>query len=97
MVVTADDLPALLDPIGYTVTGDGDTRTVALPSWRPDSDAEVDVIEEVARHYGYERLGKTVPKSSQHHGHLTPHQQRRRALREVVAPCTTILRTFCRL
>lgn len=82
--LTADDLPPLLDPIGYIVSGNGDTRTVALPSWRPDSEAEVDVIEEVARHYGYERLGKTVPKSSQHHGHLSTHQQRRRALREVL-------------
>ena len=59
--LVADDLPPLLDPIGYTVTGSGDERSVALPSWRPDSEAEVDVIEEVARHYGYDRIGKTVP------------------------------------
>ena len=64
--LAADDLPPLLDPIGYTVTGDGDTRTVALPSWRLDSTEEIDVIEEVARHYGYDRLGKTVPKSVVH-------------------------------
>lgn len=81
--LTADDLPLLLDPIGYTVTGSGDTRTVALPTWRPDSTAEIDVIEEVARHYGYERLGKTVPKSVVHGG-LTVRQQRRRLAREVL-------------
>ena len=44
---------------------------------------EVDIIEEVARHYGYERLGKTVPKSTLPGG-LTPLQQRRRRLREVL-------------
>ena len=60
----ADDLPRLLDPIGFTVTGDGDTRTVATAVWRPDSEAEVDVIEEVARHYGYERIGKSCPSRS---------------------------------
>ena len=81
--LAGDDLPPLLDPIGYTVTGDGDTRTVALPTWRPDSDAEVDVIEEVARHYGYERLGKSVPKSVVH-GNLSAHQHRRRLLRDVL-------------
>ena len=54
---------ALLDPIGYTVTGRATTATVAMPTWRSDSTAEIDVIEEVARHYGYERIGKTVPKS----------------------------------
>ena len=79
----ADDLPPLLDPIGYTVSGAGDTRTVELPTWRLDSTAEVDVIEEVARHYGYDRLGKQVPTSSDHGG-LTVRQQRRRELRDVL-------------
>ncbi|TDT16356.1 phenylalanyl-tRNA synthetase beta subunit [Ilumatobacter fluminis] len=81
--LTADDLPPLLDPIGFTVSGSGDTRTVAIPSWRPDSTEEIDVIEEVARHYGYERVGKTVPKSTVH-GALSVKQQRRRLLREVL-------------
>jgi phenylalanyl-tRNA synthetase beta chain len=81
--LAADDLPGLLDAIGYTVSGDGDARTVALPSWRPDSNEEIDVIEEVARHYGYERIGKTVPSSLQHGG-LTPRQRRRRQVREVL-------------
>ncbi len=56
---------------------------VALPSWRPDSEAEIDVVEEVARHYGYDRLGKTVPKSIVH-GRLSATQIRRRQLREVL-------------
>jgi phenylalanyl-tRNA synthetase beta chain len=81
--LAADDLPALLDPIGFTISGAGDTRTVAIPSWRPDCEAEVDVIEEVARHYGYARVGKTVPKSTVH-GTLSVVQRRRRLLREVL-------------
>ena len=81
--LVADDLAPLLDPIGFTVSGSGDTRTVAIPSWRPDSSEEIDVIEEVARHYGYERIGKTVPKSTVH-GALSVRQQRRRLLREVL-------------
>jgi phenylalanyl-tRNA synthetase beta chain len=81
--LTADALPPLLDPIGYRVGGGGDVRTVTLPSWRLDSTAEIDVIEEVARHYGYERLGKTVPKSVVHGG-LSVRQRRRRLVREVL-------------
>ncbi len=79
----ADDLPAILDPIGYTVSGGGNTRSVVLPSWRLDSTAEIDVIEEIARHYGYDRLGTTVPKSIEPGG-LTPRQQRRRTVRSVL-------------
>jgi phenylalanyl-tRNA synthetase beta chain len=81
--LSADDLPRLLDPIGFTVTGDGDTRDVVLPTWRPDSTEEIDVIEEVARHHGYDRLGKTVPKSVVH-GELSVRQRRRRLVREVL-------------
>lgn len=81
--LNGDDLPRLLDPIGYTVSGDGDTRTVALPTWRPDSVAEVDVVEEIARHYGYANLGRAVPRSTVH-GRLSVRQQRRRRLRDVL-------------
>ena len=66
--LVADDLSGLLDPIGYTVSGAGDTRTVALPTWRLDSTSEIDVVEEVAKQYGYDRLGSSVPKSVLHGG-----------------------------
>ena len=58
-------------------------RTVSIPSWRPDSAEEIDVIEEVARHYGYDRIGKALPISSLH-GRLSVRQQRRRLLRQVL-------------
>ena len=84
--LSVDVLSDLLDPIGYTVSGEGDTRSVVLPTWRLDSTEEIDVIEEVARHYGYERLGKTEEaialfesdQSPQRHGNLI----RARRLRE---------------
>jgi phenylalanyl-tRNA synthetase beta chain len=81
--LVADDLPPLLDPIGFTVSGESDTRTVELPSWRPDSVEEIDVVEEVARHYGYDRVGKTLPTSIVHGG-ITVRQRRRRLLRQVL-------------
>jgi phenylalanyl-tRNA synthetase beta chain len=81
--LVADDLSGLLDPIGYTVSGVGDTRTVALPTWRLDSTSEIDVVEEVAKQYGYDRLGSSVPKSVLHGG-LSERQQRRRLVREVL-------------
>ena len=71
--LTDGDIKALLDPIGFAVspTADAGVQEVAIPSWRPDCREEIDVIEEVARHYGYERIGKTVPASA-HPGSLTP-------------------------
>ena len=75
---------SLLGPIGFGVTDGGDGRaTVEVPSWRPDCTEEIDLIEEIARHVGYETLGKAVPKSPVH-GRLTSAQQRRRLLRDVL-------------
>jgi phenylalanyl-tRNA synthetase beta chain len=81
--LVAADLAPLLDPIGFTVSGTDAVRTVRIPSWRADSNDEIDVIEEVARLYGYDRIGKRMPASTRH-GHLTVAQQRRRALRQVL-------------
>jgi phenylalanyl-tRNA synthetase beta chain len=79
-----DEIAALLDPIEFTVSGgDEESFDVAIPSWRPDSTEEIDIVEEVARHYGYENVPKRVPLSPLH-GHLSVGQQRRRRIREVL-------------
>jgi phenylalanyl-tRNA synthetase beta chain len=38
-----------------------DTFAVKLPSWRLDLEREIDLIEEVARVYGYNRFANTLP------------------------------------
>lgn len=83
--VPAPTMARLLDPIGFTVAATDHTGVVdvALPSWRPDSVAEIDVVEEVARHYGYDRIGKRVPRPATGGG-LTVAQQRRRLIRQVM-------------
>jgi phenylalanyl-tRNA synthetase beta chain len=73
-----------LAPIGFEAVPDlGGVLEVSLPSWRPDCELEVDVIEEIARHVGYERLGRTVPKSVVA-GRLSAVQARRRLVRQVL-------------
>jgi phenylalanyl-tRNA synthetase beta chain len=73
-----------LEAIGFGTTVDqGGLMDVTIPSWRPDTELEVDVIEEIARHVGYETLGRTVPKSVVA-GRLSPVQARRRTVRQVL-------------
>lgn len=80
---SAQEIVSLIAPLGFVGALHGDTVSVTVPTWRPDCGLEVDIIEEVARHYGYSRLGATVPKSTQPGG-LSPVQQRRRRVRDVV-------------
>jgi phenylalanyl-tRNA synthetase beta chain len=86
----ADDIVGLLEPIGFEVvdraegaTTDGATVSVRVPSFRPDTTTETDVIEEIARHHGYGRIPKRMPRSSRT-GSLSPRQRDRRTLRQVL-------------
>jgi phenylalanyl-tRNA synthetase beta chain len=78
---------AMLAKIGFATKSVANPKSptikIAVPSWRPDCTSEIDLVEEVARHFGYEQLGKIVPQSTMH-GRLSPVQQRRRDMREVV-------------
>lgn len=51
-----------LEALGCTVTqASGDEWCVTPPSWRFDLAIEDDLVEEVARLYGYEHIGTSVP------------------------------------
>jgi phenylalanyl-tRNA synthetase beta chain len=85
--LTSGEITELLTPIGFasvpTDGGAGDPAAdveVIVPSWRYDSSAEIDVVEEVARLYGYSRIGRSVPTSA-HTGRLSARQLERRRLR----------------
>lgn len=74
-----------LEPIGFALATDGrGSFGVTVPSFRPDVTREVDVIEEVARHYGYEHIVPTERRSPSV-GRLTPSQLERRELRRLAA------------
>ena len=58
-----DRIVEVLEPIGFATSKAGDDLDVVVPSFRPDSATEIDVIEEVARVHGYGRIARTVPRS----------------------------------
>jgi phenylalanyl-tRNA synthetase beta chain len=45
-----------LRAIGFEVTEDGDTLSCIVPTFRPDVEREIDVIEEIARLFGYDNI-----------------------------------------
>ena len=74
--VTAEDIRQLLESIGLEVAEDGepDLLQVTVPSFRPDLERDVDLIEEVARLHGYGRIPVTLPTGTVDAG-LPPREQ----------------------
>jgi len=57
----------LLKRLGFTLIPEGQSEVqfrVGIPSWRLDVEREIDVIEEIARLYGYDKFENTLPAYS---------------------------------
>jgi len=60
--ISAAAVENVLGALGCGLAGGGDAAwQVTLPSWRLDLDREIDLIEEVARVYGYNGFANTLP------------------------------------
>jgi phenylalanyl-tRNA synthetase beta chain len=84
--LSAPEIRELLAPIGFHATpagAGGSDSDVTVPSFRPDSATEIDVVEEVARLHGYERI-TPAPLTAARFGSLTARQADRRSVRAVL-------------
>ncbi len=62
----------------------GAAMLFTAPTWRYDVALEEDLVEEVARHYGYEKIADELPASN-NVGEHRAHEQQRRAARRALA------------
>jgi phenylalanyl-tRNA synthetase beta chain len=60
--ISAESVESVLAALGCGLRNTNDSVwQVTLPSWRLDLEREIDLIEEVARVYGYNRFANTLP------------------------------------
>ncbi|MDQ0197051.1 phenylalanine--tRNA ligase subunit beta [Neobacillus ginsengisoli] len=80
--INIHDVKAIFDRLQFAVTLEEGIITVTAPTRRGDIKIEEDLIEEVARLYGYDNIPKTLPFGSTTPGKLSDYQKKRRVVRQ---------------
>ena len=74
----------ILDRLGFEITDTEDGWNTLAPSHRHDIAREEDLLEEVARHYGYEKFPATLPSTSAS-GRRLPWNEAESTLRDLLS------------
>ncbi|MCZ0704593.1 phenylalanyl-tRNA synthetase beta chain [Natronobacillus azotifigens] len=80
--ITDHDISIILERLGFTFEQSGETFVVNIPTRRQDISIFEDMLEEVARIYGYDNLPYTLPKGGQQAGRLSPVQKLKRQVKQ---------------
>lgn len=81
--VPAADIVRILTGLEFNVTESEAQLVCTVPSWRVDVEQEEDLVEEVARHTGFEKIGSELPPSSAA-GEYQPTEMKQRLLRRAL-------------
>jgi len=96
--ITDEVATGVLRALGCALESSGEGRyAVTLPSWRLDLEREIDLVEEVARVYGYNRFANTLPAFSGTVLEL-PHAPKQATVRDLLLSAgyhEAISSTFC--
>jgi phenylalanyl-tRNA synthetase beta chain len=77
--ISWEEQRAILEALGFVLTGAGAEIVAEAPSWRPDINGEADLIEEIVRIYGLDKVAHVaLPRLETVTGRRITTKQRRR-------------------
>lgn len=87
LAVETGDIKRILGGLAFELLAENESElSFRVPSWRIDVEQEEDLVEEVARHTGYDRIGSALPPSPSS-GAYQPTEMKQRALRLALSSC----------
>ena len=84
LTVERNEIVRILTGLGFESAGESDGRmSFKVPSWRIDVEQEEDLVEEVARHTGYDKIESELPPANVS-GEYQPSEMKQRSLRRAL-------------
>ena len=81
--VETDEMVRILTGLGFERAGDSERLSFKVPSWRIDVEEEEDLVEEIARHTGYDKIRSELPPANLS-GEYQPGEMQQRSLRRAL-------------
>ncbi|MFJ7934943.1 phenylalanine--tRNA ligase subunit beta [Sporosarcina sp. NPDC096371] len=81
MKISLEEMLSILDRLQIQTEAVNGKLVIDAPTRRQDLRIEEDIIEEIARMYGYDQIPMTLPVTESTPGGLTPYQAKRRTVR----------------
>ena len=75
--IAAEEAAGILARLGCATTVGGQSIAVTVPTFRPDLEREIDLVEEVLRIHGMEKIASTLPSGAGRLGELSREQRLR--------------------
>jgi phenylalanyl-tRNA synthetase beta chain len=96
LTIPTSEVESILERLGFALKKKGENLSVVVPTWRASKDISVaeDLIEEIIRVYGYEKIPAVLPRVEMTRPTKDPLRQLERIVRHILAARFAAVETY---